>query len=187
MALLKSPSLFYFLNQSAKHIAARDWDYSGRAIRHSVQLHLDHITRGGDPFELLEARPLDFGHWSAHKLEALTHYGLRHGEAVSIGVAIDTVYSHLMLGLPQTVAGQTLDILQRLQLPIYHAALNESAIFDGLEEFRQHLGGELTVTMIQQVGQPVDVHTIDHSAMRDAMQYVSERSRSRCVVVADGP
>ena len=187
VAMLKSPSLFYFLSQSAKHIAARDWDYSGRAIRHSVLLHLDHITRGGDPFELLEARPLDFGHWSAHKLEALTNYGLRHGEAVSIGVAVDTVYSHLVLGLPQTVADQTLDILQRLQLPIHHAALSESAICDGLEEFRQHLGGELTVTMIQQIGQPVDVHAIDHAAMRDAMQYVSERSRSRCVVIADSP
>ncbi len=187
VALLKSPSLFYFMHQSAARIAARDWEYSSRAIRHSVLLHLDHITRGGDPFELLEARPLDFGHWSAHKLEALTDYGLRHGEAVSIGVAVDTVYSHLKLGLPHEVAEQTLDILLRLQLPVHDAALDESAIFDGLEEFRQHLGGELTVTMIRQIGQPIDVHEIDAGAMREAMEYAAEKNRSRCVVVADSP
>ena len=37
---------------------------------------------------MLEARPLDFGHWSAHRLEPLTDYEIRHGEAVAIGVAI---------------------------------------------------------------------------------------------------
>ena len=39
-------------------------------------------------FEMLEARPLDFGHWSAHKLEALTHHHVRHGEAVAIGIGV---------------------------------------------------------------------------------------------------
>ena len=41
------------------------------------------------------SRPLDFGHWSAHKLEQLTRYQLRHGEAVAIGLALDVTYSHL--------------------------------------------------------------------------------------------
>lgn len=180
VALLKSPQLFAFLSANAARIAARELQPSCRAIRESVLLHLKHITRGGDPFEMLQARPLDFGHWSAHKLEALTEYGLRHGEAVSIGVAVDTVYSYLKLGLPQVVADETLDALERLHLPITDRALDESALFDGLEEFRQHLGGQLTITLIEQIGRPVDVHQIDRGAMRDAMFYVADRAnRSR--------
>ena len=49
------------------------------------------------------ARPLDFGHWAAHKLESLTRNQLRHGEAVAIGIALDTRYSVLAGLLP---AGQ---------------------------------------------------------------------------------
>jgi 3-dehydroquinate synthase len=145
-----------------------------------VLLHLQHITRGGDPFELLEARPLDFGHWSAHKLEALTEYGLRHGEAVAIGVALDTLYSHLKLGLDRTIADQTIDILQRLQLPIYDTALSEEAVFDGLEEFRQHLGGDLTITLLSQLATPVNVHEIDRGAMRQAIATLAQTQSVSC-------
>ncbi len=70
-------------------------------ILRSARLHLDHITRGGDLFEPLEARPLDYGHWSAHKLEVMSNFELRHGEAVGIGVAVDTVYSSLVHGFPE--------------------------------------------------------------------------------------
>lgn len=178
VSLLKSPEFFQFLTGAAEAIAAREQPQTSIAIRESVLLHLWHITRGGDPFELQQARPLDFGHWSAHKLEAITKYRLRHGEAVAIGVAVDTVYSHLQLNVPRSVADATLKTLQGLQLPIWDSALNESVIFDGLEEFRQHLGGELTITLLKQVGQPVDVHTIDRGAMREAMAYVAENATS---------
>lgn len=181
VSLLKSPEFFHFLTESAEAISAREQPQTARALRESVLLHLWHITRGGDPFELQQARPLDFGHWSAHKLEAITKYRLRHGEAVAIGVAVDTVYSHLQLGLPRQVADATLKTLMGLQLPIWDAALNESVIFDGLEEFRQHLGGELTITLLKQVGQPVDVHSIDRGAMREAMSYVAENATSTVV------
>lgn len=172
VALLKSPTAFEFLHRNAANIARRSMPVATEAIRLSVLMHLDHITRGGDPFEMLQARPLDFGHWSAHKLEALTQYRIRHGEAVSIGVAVDVVYSSLVHGLPDTVVQATLETLTRLQLPVYDSALTEQHIFDGLEEFRQHLGGELTLTMISEIGRPIEVHAVDHVAMRKAIQIV---------------
>lgn len=172
VALLKSRPFFEYLVENAAVIANREQEAAQHAIRTSVLLHLHHITRGGDPFEMEQARPLDYGHWSAHKLEAITAYGLRHGEAVSVGVAVDTAYSHLCLGLPQDVVEQTFQILRDLQLPIWHPALHEDVLFDGLEEFRQHLGGELTVTLLNDLACPVHVHAIDHGAMRDAIAMV---------------
>ncbi len=173
VALLKDANFFDFLYQSATAIAVRAKEESAEAIRRSALLHVAHITRGGDPFELRQARPLDFGHWSAHKLETMTDYTVRHGEAVSIGVAVDVAYSHLRLGLSSAVMEKTLATLAGLQLPIWHSALNHDMIFDGLEEFRQHLGGELTVTMIRDLEEPVDVHDIDRGAMREAMGLVA--------------
>jgi 3-dehydroquinate synthase len=169
VALLKSPSAFRFLCQHASDIAQRDWTAVMPAIRSSVLMHLHHITHGGDPFEMQEARPLDFGHWSAHKLEQLTQYSLRHGEAVSIGVALDTIYSHLVLGLDRADAMHAVEALVDLGLPIYDPYLESRQIFDGLEEFRQHLGGRLTLTMLRGVGSAVSVHEVDNHAMEKAV------------------
>lgn len=176
VSLLKSPSAFRFLCDHAKAIANRDWNAVMPAIRSSVLMHLHHITHGGDPFEMQEARPLDFGHWSAHKLEHLTNFRLRHGEAVSIGVALDTVYSHLVHGLDYSDVQRTLKVLSDLGLPLFDNELAEQAIFDGLEEFRQHLGGRLTVTMLKAVGQSINVHEIDQAAMRKAIEIVRKQS-----------
>jgi 3-dehydroquinate synthase len=54
--------------------------------------------------------------------------------------------------------------------------LNTQAIFDGLEEFRQHLGGRLTVTMLKAVGQSINVHEIDQQAMRESIEMIREQS-----------
>ncbi len=180
VALLKDPEFFHFLSHSAEAIAERQQPQTRQALRRSVLLHLWHITRQGDPFELQQARPLDFGHWSAHKMEAITNYGLKHGEAVSIGVAVDVAYSHLRHGLPLNIAEQTLATLQGLKLPIWSSALCEEIIFDGLEEFRQHLGGELTITLIEDLGKPIDVHAIDLVAMREAMAMVAALADGSC-------
>ncbi len=174
VALLKDPAFFRYLHEHGGDIASRKSSAVRHALRNSVLLHLHHITRGGDPFELQQARPLDFGHWSAHKLEAITNYEVRHGEAVGIGIAVDVCYSHLTLGLPLKIVSQTCEALQKLRLPIWHDTLCDEVIFDGLEEFRQHLGGELTITLIRDVGQPVDVHAIDRAAMQEAMRMVAQ-------------
>lgn len=178
VSLLKEPAFFQTICDAATEIAGRQaaaWP----VIARSAWWHLRHITAGGDPFEMLEARPLDFGHWSAHKLESMTHFEVRHGEAVAIGVAIDTLYSARVHGLPAHAAEQVLQCLASLQLLLAHPALARTEeLFSGLEEFRQHLGGRLTVTMLQDIGQPIDVHEIDQAAMRDSIQEVVDRVKA---------
>jgi 3-dehydroquinate synthase len=178
VSLLKSAAEFDRLHRAAPRIRARDLSAALAAIRTSAELHRAHITRGGDPFEALEARPLDFGHWSAHRLEAVTNFALRHGEAVSIGVAVDAVYSSFVHGLPEADAGRVLHTLRALGLPVSHPALHDTAaLFAGLEEFRQHLGGRLTLTMLRGVGDPVEVHEVDYGAMAEAIRRVGAVAR----------
>jgi 3-dehydroquinate synthase len=171
VALLKDPAMFAGLCASADAIRRRDPSAALPMIRASAEWHRRHITLGGDPFEAMEARPLDFGHWSAHKLEAMTDFHLRHGEAVAIGVAIDTIYSSMALGLPIEDADRVLRCLVDLGFALNHPALHDtSSLFEGLEEFRQHLGGRLTLTMLRGVGDPIDVHEIDEARMRSAIE-----------------
>ena len=178
VALLKSPAEFNRLCAAATRIRDRDMDAVLPAIRTSAELHRTHITRGGDPFEALEARPLDYGHWSAHRLEAVTNFAVRHGEAVAMGVAVDTVYSSLVCGLPEADAGRVLHVLRDLGLPLTHPAMADTdALFAGLEEFRQHLGGRLTLTMLRGVGDPIEVHEVDRAAMAEAIHRVAAEAR----------
>ncbi|WP_436716508.1 3-dehydroquinate synthase [Roseiconus lacunae] len=171
VTLLKSREEFEWLCDHAERIRSREMSAASRAIAVSCKLHLRHITEGGDPFEMLEARPLDFGHWSAHKLEPITDYAIRHGEAVGIGVAIDCFYSHLTLGFPIEDVHRTCRCLHEMGLPLWHEALSPlDRLLGGLEEFRQHLGGRLTITMLREVGESVNVHEIDTDKMAKAIE-----------------
>jgi 3-dehydroquinate synthase len=157
------------------------------------------LIRDGDFFTWLErhaddlitfarpamARPLDFGHWSAHKLETLTHHHLRHGEAVAIGVALDSRYSVLAGMLEAGAEERILTLLEHLGFRLWHPALEAKGeggdlqVMDGLREFREHLGGELTVTLLAGLGRGVEVHVIDDALMRDAIAWLKERDRAR--------
>ena len=175
VALLKDKDEFDWLCNHATDIRQRIPDTCNRAIDRSCRLHLKHITEGGDPFEMLEARPLDFGHWSAHRLEPLTNYEIRHGEAVAIGVAIDCIYSSIKFGFPQLAVQQVLQTMNDMGLHLWHNELHPiDRLLGGLEEFRQHLGGRLTITMLRDVGSPVDVHEIDQHAMKTAIEKLHE-------------
>ena len=175
VSLLKDPATFERICDDAAAIASRDMTVACRVIEASCQMHLRHITQGGDPFETLEARPLDFGHWSAHRLEPLSDYAIRHGEAVAIGVALDCIYSSLVHGFPASDAERVCDCFTRLGLPLWDEALDDfENVLGGLEEFRQHLGGRLTVTMLRGIGDPLNVHQIDVDAMRSAGERLKE-------------
>ena len=178
VALLKDPGLFEGLCRAAPRIRRRDMSVCLPMIRRSAELHLDHIAQGGDPFEMLQSRPLDFGHWSAHKLEAMSGFALRHGEAVAIGVAIDTVYASLALGLDPGGATRVVACLTQLGFALDHPQLSDlPQLLTGLEEFRQHLGGRLTLTMLRAIGQPMEVHEIDRELMGRAVEQVRQSAR----------
>ena len=179
VTVLKDRVGFDEICRLASRIGRRDMTAALPVIRRSAQLHLQHITQGGDPFEMQEARPLDFGHWSAHKLEVMSNFDLRHGEAVAIGVAVDTVYSSLVHGFPREDAERVLDALRDLGLSLDHPVLHETwTLFRGLEEFRQHLGGRLTLTMLSSVGHKLDVHEVDRTKMLQAIQEVAEFAKT---------
>lgn len=179
VALLKSKQDFDYLCNNADQIRKRNPEASAIAIQRSCWSHLDHITVGGDPFEMLEARPLDFGHWSAHKLESLTEYRLRHGEAVAMGILLDCIYSSRVHGLPRDAVAKVVRFFKDLGLPLWHEALTHDSILRGLEEFRQHLGGRLTVTMLEDVGRPINVHEIDRQQMQASIEQLCELQDTR--------
>lgn len=151
-------------------------------IRRCAELHLEHIATGGDPFESGSARPLDFGHWSAHKLEQLSHFYISHGEAVAIGIALDVLYSRNTGLLAAQSAARILDLIEKLGFSLFAGELLNTdgvgtpAILSGIEEFREHLGGELSVTLLADIGRSIEGHTLDSAVIAAAVAELRARA-----------
>lgn len=182
VALIKDKSFFELLTRNADVLAHRNMDAMQSLIYRCAQLHLDHIANSDDPFEKGSSRPLDFGHWAAHKLEQLTDYRLRHGEAVAIGIALDSTYSYLSNLLSRSEWQRILNTLKALGFTLYVPELAEQlhqlehprCLFKGLNEFREHLGGELTLMLLERIGQGIEVHQVDLSLYRQAIYMLSD-------------
>jgi 3-dehydroquinate synthase len=167
VSLVKDGEFFAWIERNAAALSKLERNTFEECVRRSALLHARHIAHGGDAFETGSSRPLDFGHWAAHKLESLTNYQLSHAEAVAVGVALDTVYSRKKGLLSGNDAERVLTALSALGLKTYHPALDWTdkkgvrRVLAGLDEFREHLGGELTVLLLAGLGEGIDVHEFD--------------------------
>lgn len=176
VALIKDAPFFNWLEAHAQSINERDLDTMTELIYECAKWHVDHIGNGNDPFERGSARPLDFGHWAAHKLEQLTNFDIRHGEAVAIGIALDVVYATKSGLLDQTACQRILDVISSYGFELFHKALLDDsgmkvnpALLAGIEEFREHLGGELCITLIDRIGHGLEVHDMDLTIIEEAV------------------
>ncbi|ADO44096.1 3-dehydroquinate synthase [Ketogulonicigenium vulgare] len=166
VALIRDRAFFEWLESAAGDLAAFHPDAMDYMIRRCAELHMHQIGQGGDPFERGTARPLDFGHWAAHRLEIMSGFTLRHGEAVAIGMALDCLYAVRVGLLRRPQADRALALLRALGFTLEHPLLaNTDVLMAGLVEFQEHLGGELTITLLKAIGKGVEVHHIDHAAM----------------------
>jgi 3-dehydroquinate synthase len=181
VALIRDRTFFEAIERDAELLAQFDPDAMRRLIRRSAELHARHIATAGDPFELGSARPLDFGHWAAHKLEPMSEYRIRHGEAVAIGIALDTLYSCQQGWLARSDTDRVLALLKQLGFDLFtdELLLADSdlrlLVLNGLDDFQEHLGGPLTITLLRGIGEGFEVHEVDRQAMEQTILALSRR------------
>lgn len=176
VALLKDADFFNWIANNVNALIERNMESMNYLIWRCAQLHMQHIG-GNDPFERGSSRPLDFGHWSAHKLEYLTDFKVKHGEAVALGIALDTVYSNLSGRLSnedtELIVRTLLDLGFEITHPLLQVNSGDSPIVSGLEEFREHLGGQLTIMLLKRIGEGEEVHEIDIELVKQAGQILN--------------
>lgn len=184
VGLIKDAAFFEWMRENVSALARVDDAAVAYLVQRTAELHLQHIATGGDPFEFGSARPLDFGHWAAHKLETLTAHRVSHGEAVAIGIALDTRYCLEAGMIDETSAQQIIGLIEQLGLSLWDSALEREGahgleVLQGLEEFREHLGGELTVTLLEGIGRGREVHELDLQRVRSSLRWLRARAAQR--------
>lgn len=171
VSLIKDKSFFEWLEANAVKLVNREKPVMEHLIKRCAELHMKHIS-SGDPFESGSSRPLDFGHWSAHKLEQLSDFEVTHGEAVAMGIALDSMYSWFAGYLSWADYERIAAVLKTLGFSLFHPLMNieqeNSPIIKGLQEFQEHLGGQLTIMLLSAIGKGEEVHSIDTSLLIQA-------------------
>lgn len=182
VALIRDATFYYWLEDHLEDLAQLKPEVVEYAVRRSAEIHVEHIATSGDPFENGSARPLDFGHWIAHKLEQVSHFQIEHGEAVAIGMAVDLLYSVRAGILDEVTAMRIIHLIQGVGFAIHAPELEmlnpkgELIILAGLDEFREHLGGDLSVTLIPEIGRNFEVHEMDKCLIAAALDEVKRLS-----------
>jgi 3-dehydroquinate synthase len=183
VACIRDANFFDEIERDAEKLTSFEPVAMQHLIRRCAELHFEHIATGGDPFETGSARPLDFGHWAAHKLEQLSRFQISHGDAVAIGIALDVIYSRNIGLLDAQSCGRILSLLEKLGFKLFADELlnadnsNQLTILTGLEEFREHLGGELTITLLKEIGRGVEVHEMDSQKITEAIHELRARRK----------
>lgn len=184
VALIKDEVFFEYIETNAKKLRERDMEAQQYTIYKCAEMHMQHIAQGGDPFEGGSSRPLDFGHWAAHKLEQMTNYSLRHGEAVAKGIALDVTYAQLKGLISVETLKRILAMMSEigfdLEIPV-STEQEMTSLLTGIEEFREHLGGELCITLISGIGKKHDVNEIDLNLMKRAVAVLNDSCKLNLV------
>ena len=185
VAMIRDAEFYHWLADHRHDLAALKSEAVEYAVRRSAELHVEHIATSGDPFEMGSARPLDYGHWVAHKLEQVSRFEIAHGEAVAVGIAVDLLYSASAGIIDSAVAYQVIELIEDVGFEVFsphlesHAAGGELVILAGLEEFREHLGGELTITLVPEIGRKIEVHEMHRNLILAAVEALSERHQRK--------
>jgi 3-dehydroquinate synthase len=181
VALIKDYSFFVWMEEHAVAMANREMEPMKTQIIRCAQMHLDHIA-GKDPFEFGSSRPLDFGHWAAHKLEHLSNYRIRHGEAVAIGIALDSTYSFLQGRISESDLGRIIRLIKTLGFELFAPELAGESLIKGLKEFQEHLGGVLTIMLLAQLGEGIEVHEMDDSLIFQSVEMLKSFNQAENLI-----
>ncbi len=180
VGLIRDGNFFNWLENNSAELTDFEMDAVSYSIKCSARIHARQISTGGDPFEKGNNRPLDYGHWLAHKLEVMSGYEVKHGEAVAIGILVDARYSYEMGLFSEAALKRVKQLLRNLGFKLWHASLeeknekNELVILQGLQEFREHLGGELSITLLSDIGVGVEVHEMDLDIVQSSLSWARQ-------------
>lgn len=186
VAMICDAGFFAFLCDVASRLRRRELDPMEKLIIRCAELHLEHIRTGGDPFELGRARPLDFGHWAAHALEVMSDYTVSHGEAVAIGLVLDSRYALRKGWLAERDFCALYRGLKDCGFRLWHPNLRacdkqgRPALLAGLDAFRRHLGGRLYLTFPRGIGQRFEVSEVDLALIEKCIGDLRELDERPC-------
>lgn len=140
---------------------------------HALVTRAIHVKREvvqDDPYEQGRRATLNLGHTFGHAIERVTHYGIRHGEAVAIGLATAAHLSVRLGHCPSSLRPRIETILHRLRLPVrIPVGLSAEALMAAMTHDKKKAAGRLRLVLIREVGDVFVTADVPHEALRETL------------------
>ncbi len=146
-AAIGDADLFSKLEAAGTRLFSLDRKMMESMIHDALKVKCEIVSR--DEREQGERRKLNFGHTLGHAVEKV--YGLRHGEAISIGMALGARLSAARGLLPAADARRIEELLTVFDLPT-HAALDSRPVMDALRKDKKREGDVIHFVLLDGIG-----------------------------------
>jgi 3-dehydroquinate synthase len=100
-------------------------------------------------------RILNFGHTLGHAFEKASHFQLKHGEAVAVGMAAALDFSVRVTDLSAAEAREGRELLVSLGLPVRPPQLSNDEVLAALRVDKKKQGERLVFVLLKRLGQAV--------------------------------
>jgi len=158
---------FGFLEENVAKILALDIDVISSIIERCCALKAQVVEK--DERETGLRAILNYGHTTAHALETLLEYkGLRHGEAVSVGMLVASEVAERMNLIQKEVTSRQENLLERLGLPTrIRAGVHE--VLSLTFHDKKVKGGRLRFVLPTKIGEVIISDEVSEEILREAL------------------
>jgi 3-dehydroquinate synthase len=181
-AVIASPELFDYVELHLSSILALEPECLRRLVHGASVIKCRLVER--DPYEADLGRALNFGHAIGHAIETATGYGsVLHGEAVSVGMAVEVAIAVARGLLNPATADRVMGILAAADLPVAVQDLRRvpsaEEVVVGLKKVRQIRDGSLRFVLPTELGSVLIADDVTEEEIHTALrQPTREWSRS---------
>ena len=174
-ALILDEPLLRVFEENIDAIRSLEPETASDALRRSVAIKADVVSR--DERETLGIRALlNYGHTTAHALEAVTGYErYLHGEAVSIGMMAAADISNRMGMLSDEHVVRQRSVLEAYGLPLKYQDADLTAIKDAMSMDKKTVGGRVRWVLLDGIGNAVTRSDVPPEFIDKALREVSEQ------------
>ncbi len=152
-AVIKDPRLFDLLDKQG--VTSINEKFQNTDSDPILNLAIDAMIQELQPnlFEADLARVADFGHTFSVSLEMQQEISILHGEAVTNDILLSSILSWTRGILSREALNKIIQLIRKLNLPIYHRAFKPRSLFDSVIERTNHRGGQQRVPIPSKIGE----------------------------------
>jgi len=165
-AVIADKEMFAFLEQNSRKALALERSVIQRLVYDSVCIKAGVVEQ--DEREKGERRKLNFGHTFGHAIEKTA--GLRHGEAVSLGMVIAGTLSMEKGLLHPDDQGRIVALLESLGLPV-RMEVDKDAVLDAMQKDKKRQGSSIKFVLAEGLGSAV-VQDVSLDELADVVRHL---------------
>ena len=175
-SLIKDKNFFKWLEKNYKKIFNYNSKFIEYAVSKSISIKLSYVKK--DPKEDLQnsnsRAMLNFGHTFGHSLETFYNYNnkLNHGEAISIGMVIESKISNKLGFLKDNELKRILFHFKQLGLKMYDINIKNQKIFKILLKDKKNIGNEINIVLLKKIGESFFARKLNISKIKSLLKNI---------------